>query len=245
MLDFKNIPPVVKNLLIINGLVYLATIILENQDIHLADYLGLHYWKSPKFEIHQLITHMFMHDSSGFTHILFNMFGLWMFGKTLESIWGSKRFLIFYMIAGIGAAVTNLLVTHFRLESMLMDLPPDLAHMVVNEGYSLMMEGKGFVNPIAQNANMMINIGMVGASGALYGVLVAFAMLFPNTELMLIFIPVPVKAKYFIPALIGIDLFLGIGNFSGDNIAHFAHLGGALFGFILIKMWKKDRGNFY
>ena len=245
MLDFKNIPPVVKNLLIVNGLFFLATLLLKNQGIDLSDYLGLHYWKSDQFMPHQIVTHMFMHSSVGFSHILFNMFGLFMFGKTLESIWGGRRFLIFYMISGIGAAVVNLLVTHFRVESLMSQMTPEMLDLFLTQGNEIFSEGKNFIDPIAGSANILVNTGMVGASGALYGILVAFGVLFPNSELMMLFIPVPVKAKYFIPGIILMDLVLGVGNFSGDNIAHFAHLGGALVGFILIKVWKQDRSNFY
>jgi len=252
-LNFRNIPPVVKNLLIINGLFYLASILLyNNAKINLADYLGLHYWGSDGFKSFQIVTHMFMHSfidfqdgSIAFSHILMNMFGLWMFGSTLEGIWGGKKFLIFYMIAGLGAAAVQLIMIHFRLQQFHSELSPELIQHVYDNGYQALMEFKNYTDPVAKQFNSLLNSKMVGASGALYGILVGFGVLFPNTELMLIFVPVPVKAKYFIPVLILIDLFLGIGNFSWDPIAHFAHLGGALAGFILIQMWKKDRGTFY
>ncbi|MGB0882835.1 MAG: rhomboid family intramembrane serine protease [Vicingaceae bacterium] len=252
-MNFRNIPPVVKNLLIINGLFFLASIILlKTQGIDLGNYLGLHYWQSEGFMPHQLITHMFMHSfwdfGSGeivFSHLMFNMLGLWMFGSTLEGIWGGKRFLIFYMISGLVAAIAQLLIIHFRLQLVINELTPDMIQYVYDNGYQLILDHKNYTDPIVGGFNGLLNSRMVGASGALYGILVGFGMLFPNTELMMIFIPIPVKAKYFIPGIIIIDLVLGIGNFSWDPIAHFAHLGGALAGFILIKMWQKDRGTFY
>jgi rhomboid family protein len=231
-MDFRNIPPVVKNLLIINGLFYLASIILYNsQHIDLTDYLGLHYWESDGFQPFQLVTHMFMHSffdvrdgSIVFAHILFNMFGLWMFGSTLEGIWGGKRFLIFYMIAGIGAAIVHLIVIYIKLQILSAEIPPEvLAHIYAN-GYEALSESKNYIDASAANFNGILNSSAVGASGALYGILVAYGVLFPNTKLMLMFFPVPVKAKYFIPGIILVDLFLGVGNFSWDSTAHFAHL---------------------
>ncbi|MDG1476705.1 MAG: rhomboid family intramembrane serine protease, partial [Vicingaceae bacterium] len=229
-----------------------SIILYNSSKINLIDYLGLHYWGSEGFQPFQLVTHMFMHSfidlkdgSIAFSHIIFNMFGLFMFGSTLEGIWGGKRFLIFYMISGLLAAVVQLIITHFRLQSFYDQLTPEMIQYVYDNGYQLILEHKNYTDPIVGGFNGLLNSKMVGASGALYGILVGFGMLFPNSELMLIFIPVPVKAKYFIPGIIIVDLVLGVGNFSWDPIAHFAHLGGALAGFILIKMWQKDRGTFY
>ena len=237
----SNIPLVVKNLLIINILLYLATTMIDGIDLY--DLLGLHHWKSEKFFPHQFVTHMFMHG--GITHLLFNMFGLWMFGAVLENVWGSKRFLIFYMIAGLGAALIQMIAQTIHLNVILPDPDPQLMEMLLTEGRNLLDTNRNYVDPVLGKANLILNMGMVGASGAIYGVLVAFGMLFPNTKLMLIFLPVPIKAKYFIPILVGIDLFLGIGDFSWDPVAHFAHLGGALFGFIIVKYWNKNSDNFY
>jgi membrane associated rhomboid family serine protease len=243
-MNFRNIPPVVKNLLIINGLFFLATIVFRGQ-INLSEYLGLHYWMSDGFYPHQLITYMFMHSSVDFTHVLFNMFAVWMFGRVLEQVWGAKRFLIYYMVTGIGAGVVQLLVAYFRLMPILAELPQEAIDMVLNEGYGALLEGKNFVDPLMANANILINTTTVGASGAVFGILLAFGMLFPNTELMLLFPPIPIKAKWFVMGYGAIELYMGFANNPTDNVAHFAHLGGMLFGFILIKMWKKDRGNFY
>jgi len=242
MFDFRNIPPVVKNLLIINGLFFFATILLQNQGINLSDYFGLHYWKSDAFRPHQLVTYMFMHG--GFTHILFNMFALWMFGKVLEQVWGPKRFLIFYMVTGIGAGVVQLLVAYFRLMPLMAELPQEDINTILTEGYDLLQSGKNWVG-VGGDINILINGTTIGASGAVFGILLAFGMLFPNTELMLLFPPIPIKAKWFVIGYGAIELYSGFSNNPNDNVAHFAHLGGMLFGFILIKYWKKDRGHFY
>lgn len=208
MSDFKyyrpdNFPPIVKNLMIINALVFLAQSLLDKQ-LALTARFALWPVESPYFRPYQLVTHMFSHGSLG--HIFFNMFALWMFGKILENVWGPKRFLLFYLICGIGAAVTHLTVEYFM----------------------------GGVAPA------------VGASGAVMGILVAFGYLFPNTELFILFIPFPIKAKWAVIGYVLIDLFGGIASFSGDNIAHFAHLGGALTGFILVLLWNKgNRQRFY
>jgi membrane associated rhomboid family serine protease len=243
-MNFRNIPPVVKNLLIINGLFFLATILLKNQGIDLAEYLGLHYWKSDGFYPHQLVTYMFMHSSTDFTHVLFNMFAVWMFGKVLEGVWGSKRFLIFYMVTGVGAGLIQLLVAHLRLMPLIAELSPEDMNMVLTEGYDLIQSGRNWVG-VGGTINGLINGVTVGASGAVFGILLAFGMLFPNTELMLLFPPIPIKAKWFVLGYGALELYSGFANNPNDNVAHFAHLGGMLFAFVLIQYWKKDRGTFY
>ncbi|MBL4670108.1 MAG: rhomboid family intramembrane serine protease [Flavobacteriales bacterium] len=242
MFDFKNLPPVVKKLLIINGLFFVATLLLKNQGIDLADYLGLHYWKSEGFQPYQLVTYMFMHG--GFTHVLFNMFAVYMFGRVLEGVWGQKRFLIFYMVTGIGAGLIQMLVAHIRLMPLMADLPPEDINMIMTEGYDLLQSGRNWVG-VGGTINGLINGVTVGASGAVFGILLAFGMLLPNTELMLLFPPIPIKAKWFVLGYGAIELYSGFANNPNDNVAHFAHLGGMLFGFIMIQYWKKDRGNFY
>ena len=243
-MNFKNIPPVVKNLLIINGLFFLATILLKNQGIDLSNYLGLHYWESPGFYPHQLVTYMFMHSSADFTHVLFNMFAVWMFGRVLEGTWGSKRFLIYYMVTGIGAGLIQMLVAYIRLMPLMSELPQQDINMIMTEGYDLIQSGKNWVG-VGGTINGLINGVTVGASGAVFGILLAFGMLFPNTELMLLFPPIPIKAKWFVIGYGVLELYSGFANNPTDNVAHFAHLGGMLFGFILIKMWQKNRGTFY
>ncbi len=243
-MNFKNIPPVVKNLLIINGLFFLATILLKNQ-VDLTEYLGLHYWDSPGFYPHQLVTYMFMHSSQDFTHVLFNMFAVWMFGRVLEQVWGGKRFLIYYMVTGVGAGLIQLLVAYIRIQGLGDAVTPQVMDLVMTEGYQAILQGQNFSDPFLGTLNGLINGVTVGASGAVFGILLAFGMLFPNTELMLLFPPIPIKAKWFVMGYGALELYMGFANNPQDNVAHFAHLGGMLFGFILIKMWKKDRGNFY
>ncbi len=239
----QAIPPVVKNLLIINGLLLLATFALERLNIDLTDYLGMFFPLSKSFMPHQFITSMFMH--ANITHLLFNMFALFMFGKVLETVWGGKRFLIYYMITGIGAVVLHSLVQYIQAYPILQNISHQDLNYVLNEGKEALMMGKNFTNPELAKLNLIYNVPTVGASGAVLGILLAFGMLFPNTELMLLIPPMPIKAKYFVIGYGVIELFLGVANFQGDNIAHFAHLGGMLFGFALIKYWKQDRNKFY
>jgi rhomboid-like protein len=213
----ENFPPIVRNLIITNVLVWVAQIIYD-PTINLTAKIGLWSIGSANFEPWQILTHMFAHAAYNvnlfgqpvggiiFYHILFNMFALWMFGRILENLWGGKRFLIFYLACGLGAAAAHLAMQYFMGDE---------------------------------------NVA-IGASGAVFGVLVAFAMTFPNTELYIMFIPIPIKAKWAVLGLILIDLFGGISKFSGDNVAHFAHLGGALTGFILLTFWnKRNRRTFY
>jgi membrane associated rhomboid family serine protease len=226
--SFNILPPVVKNLLIINGLFFLATIVLAEQfNIDLTEILGLHFPMSEQFRPYQLITYMFMHG--GFTHIFFNMFALWMFGRVLESVWGSKKFLLFYLVCGIGAAVVHMTVAYFQYEKVLETIA--------------MMKATGqteYLDIVQSGAYYA-----VGASGAIMGVMVGFAYLFPNTELMLLFPPIPIKAKWLILIMIGFDLFGGLGKTS-DGVAHWAHLGGAAAGFILVYIWNKtNKKTFY
>ena len=236
---FANIPPVVKNLLIINVIFYIATLMFGGP--MMTQVLGVHYFDSPDFRIWQVITYMFMHDYSSLFHILFNMFALYTFGSSIEFIMGSKRFLNFYLITGLGALALQLLVQSFEVYS--------ITGSAVNDGNFMVDSLKRTIsfNPdliSKDQASTLLGIyltPMVGASGAIFGLLIAFGMLFPNAELFIMFIPVPVKAKYIIPIYVLLELFLGVKQFSGDSVAHFAHLGGALFGFILVKMWHLKR----
>jgi membrane associated rhomboid family serine protease len=237
-----QIPPVVKNLLIINVLFFAATYVMQSKGIQLAFYLGAFYFDSPLFKIWQPITYMFMHG--GFTHILFNMFALYMFGGILESRWGPKRFLNFYLITGLGALALQLLVQSVEVYN--------ITGSIVNHGAVTIdlvngMAGANIRGITEAQSNTLLEIytaPMVGASGAIFGLLVAFGMLYPNVELFIMFIPIPVKAKYIIPVYILIELFLGVARFQGDSVAHYAHLGGALLGFILVKLWK-DKNSYY
>lgn len=221
---FANIPPVVKNLLIINIIFFIATLVFEHKGISLIDILGVHYWDSPKFRIWQVITYMFMHGS--FAHIAFNMFALFTFGTTLEYTLGSRRFITFYLITGLGALILQMLVQAIEIHQIAGQFTIDLATYTTDNNDHINTLRDIYFGP------------MVGASGAIFGVLIAFGMLYPHVELLILFLPVPIKAKYIIPCYVILELFLGVAQFSGDSIAHFAHLGGALFGFILIKIWQ-------
>ncbi|HAN19932.1 MAG: hypothetical protein A2X13_11065 [Bacteroidetes bacterium GWC2_33_15] len=265
----SNIPPVVKNLIFLNIIMLLATWVLGNTfDIDLNNILGLHYFKSDYFEPYQIVTHMFMHG--GLMHLFFNMFALWMFGRVLETVWGSKRFFIYFIVTGLGAAALHTFVIHLQMQSIMHDVTaylnspsPDAYAMLIKEHfpeyYSQIYKGvldNWYTNPdntqslaisqqyISELIKMKMDIPTVGASGAVFGVLLAFGMLFPNTQLMLLFPPIPIKAKYFVIMYGGLELWLGLTQ-PGSNIAHFAHLGGMLFGFILVKYWNTKRTNFY
>jgi membrane associated rhomboid family serine protease len=231
--NFSELPEVVKNLLILNGLFFLATVSLNNLGIDLVKLLGLHQFQSPDFRPHQLITHLFMHGN--FTHLFFNMFALWMFGKILENVWGSKRFLIYYMITGIGAASIHLLISQYQIISISNQIP-EMVNLAIEGRYNPSI-------PISKKLTQLIITPTVGASGAVFGLLLAFGMLFPNALLYLYF-AIPIKAKYFVIGYGLIELYAGISNNPADNVAHFAHLGGMIFGFFLIKYWKNDMTTF-
>jgi membrane associated rhomboid family serine protease len=241
---FNILPPVVKNLLIINGLFFLGSFIVSSRfGIDVFDILGLHYWSSEGFAPYQIVTHMFMHGSLG--HIFSNMLALWMFGSVLENIWGGKRFLIYYFVTGLGAAIIHNMAKAIDIYNLSQLLDPVNLAMVKNEGYQVLQQGKNFTDETMRALNDAINTPTVGASGAVFGILLAFGMLFPNTLIYLYF-AIPVKAKYFVIAYGAFELFQGLRNDPGDNIAHFAHLGGMLFGFFLIKYWNKNnRKSFF
>ncbi|MGG9970849.1 rhomboid family intramembrane serine protease [Ferruginibacter sp. SUN002] len=227
--SIQKTAPVVFNLLIINALVFLAQMVITGFDI--TEWGALHYITSSRFKPHQFITNMFMHG--GVAHILFNMFGLWMFGTILERFLGSKRFLIFYLICGIGAGILIELTVPFS------------ANQYLKSSEGLMLAAKGA--PVKDIINYYKEVYLaLGASGAIMGIMAAFAYLFPNTEMFVMFIPIPLKAKYVIPLYVLYDLFGGLRPTEGDNIGHFAHLGGAIVGFILVYIWnKKNRKTFY
>ena len=231
--NFSELPEVVKNLLILNGLFFLATVSLSNLGIDLVKILGLHQFQSIDFRPHQLITHLFMHGN--FTHLFFNMFALWMFGKILENVWGSKRFLIYYIITGIGAAFIHLLISQYQIISISNQIP-EMVNLAVEGRYNPSI-------PISKKLTQLIITPTVGASGAVFGLLLAFGMLFPNALLYLYF-AIPIKAKYFVIGYGLIELYAGISNNPADNVAHFAHLGGMIFGFFLIKYWKNNMTSF-
>ncbi|MBK8806827.1 MAG: rhomboid family intramembrane serine protease [Bacteroidales bacterium] len=233
---FATLPQVIKNLLIINGLFFLATIVSQSAlRIDLSDILGLHYPASPQFKPLQFISYMFMHGS--FSHIFFNMFALWMFGNVLENVWGPKRFLIYYFVTGMGAGLIHLLITYLRIQQVSANLSPELIEMVQSEGLAIINKGMNYSDPNMASLNELLHTATVGASGSVFGVLLAFGMMFPNS-LIYIFFAIPVKAKWFVLGYGAFELYNGVMNQPGDNVAHFAHLGGMLFGFILIRYWK-------
>jgi len=240
--SFSQLPDVIKNLLIINGLLFFATISLDSYGVDLVKWLGLHQFQSPDFMPHQLVTHFFMH--ANFTHLLFNMFALWMFGKILENVWGGKRFLIYYMITALGAAALHLGVSQYEIISLQNQLNTNDLTTLLENGRSILASNQNYSHPIMGKLNQLINTPTVGASGAVFGILLAFGMLFPNTLLYLYF-AIPVKAKYFVIVYGLLELYAGLSNNPADNVAHFAHLGGMLFGFILLKYWQKNHTEFY
>lgn len=223
---FSILPTVVKNLLIINGIFFLATITMDYVwRIDLTQYFGLHYIGASDFRPYQFVTYMFMHGS--FAHLFFNMFALWMFGNAIENAWGSKRFLIFYMVCGLGAGAVQELVQYIHLTSTL-------------QGYDSVRISATQVVSTAEYLNMLTT---VGASGAIYGILLAFGMTWPNSRIYIYF-AIPIKAKWFVIFYGLIELFSGITS-SDDGVAHFAHLGGMIFGLILILYWRKDEFNWF
>ncbi len=228
---FQLIPPVIKNLIIINGLVWLAEITLgDGIRQTMLDLFALHTVQSPLFRPHQLVTYLFLHDYKSFTHILYNMFALWMFGSILENYWGPKRFLTFYAISGIGAAVVHLAVLY-----------PEM-NRYVDE---LMLYAPEARDAIAHNPAYSLNEITIGASGAVFGCLAAFGYLFPNSLIYLYFF-VPIKVKWFVLGYAALELFSGVRASAGDSVAHWAHLGGGLVGLLLVIYWNKsNRRNFY
>ncbi len=239
---FGNMPIIVKNLLIINGLFFLATIALEPQGIDLRRILGAFYWDSPHFEPWQVITHMFMHGN--FMHIFFNMFALWMFGSAIENVWGAERFLKYYLITGFGAFLLHYGVVAIQAASLVNEIGPEGVAAIKAYGSDALAIDKNYIDPNWRKLNLIYNIPVVGASGAVFGLLLAFGMMFPNTRLIMLFFPVPIKAKYFVMIFGAIELFSGVAAREGDNVAHYAHLGGMIFGYILIKFWTKSPNDY-
>lgn len=272
---FEILPPIVKNIIIINILIAFLQFVVLKFGINLTDILGLHYWKSSLYRPWQIVTHMFMHGSptdvnTTIGHLFFNMIGLWMFGSVLENIWGSKRFMIFYLICGLGAAAFHLTVLGIEYHSFEVAFS-NYQQTAALDTYLKFIQEQGLnkyeifnqlkndwiAKPSCTNCvnvsfdlinsyyNQTIDVATVGASGAVFGVLFAFGYLFPNTLLYVYFL-VPVKAKYVVAALALFDLFSGIKNSAGDNVAHFAHLGGMLIAFFVLKYWnKRERRRFF
>lgn len=232
----SSIPPVTLNLLIINVLLWVITALFASR-IDLINLLGLHYVTSDLFKPHQIITYMFMHGST--SHVFFNMFAVFMFGSVLERTWGSTKYLVYYILTGLGAAALQLLITYIRIQSIEADIPADLVSKVYAEGANALVQGKNFIDPLAASLNSLLNNPMVGASGAIFGLLIAFGMMFPDSRIMMLFFPVPIKAKWFVIGYGVMELVLGILDNAGDNVAHFAHLGGLITGFFIVLYWRK------
>ncbi|MAX71043.1 MAG: rhomboid family intramembrane serine protease [Flavobacteriaceae bacterium] len=245
----QGITDAVKHLLIINVIMFIGTMAIGNGEAF-YQWFALYFPENKMFQPWQVVTHMFMHG--GITHILFNMFALWMFGTAVEQIFGWKKFLAFYLLSGLGAAVIQVAFLYFQYNSGLTALMESGIQQsdilsVLNDG----MYDKNWSSVLGSDLLNFVgafNSTMVGASGAIMGILVAFGMLFPESKLMLIFLPIPIKAKYFIPAIIALDLFSGLTDksiFSPSNTAYMAHVGGALTGFLLMYFWKKNERDKY
>jgi membrane associated rhomboid family serine protease len=210
--------------------------------IDLTMVLGLYFPRSENFMPLQIVTHMFMH--AGFWHLFFNMYALYIFGQILENVWGPKRFFIFYIVCGLGAALTHETVIAIQYSHLLKNISPENLQVVLNDGATYLREGKVFTDETMKSLQILLNTPTVGASGAIFGVLLAFGVLFPNTQLMLIIPPIPIRAKYFVLIYGVIELFLALTQ-PGSNIAHAAHLGGMLFGYLLIRYWRKNTNTLY
>ncbi len=240
---FMGLPPVVKNIILINVLMLIVTFVVRNiMGIDLTGILGLYFPKSEHFMPLQIITHMFMHG--GLMHLFFNMFALYMFGAILENVWGPKRFFIYYMVCGLGAALVHESVIAIQYTKLIAALGPDQLQLVLNDGNAYFNEGRVFADEGMKSLQMLLNVPTVGASGAVFGILLAFGVLFPNTQLMLLFPPIPIKAKYFVLGYGALELYLAFAQ-PGSNIAHAAHLGGMLFGYFLIRYWRKTTNTLY
>ena len=239
----RSIPKIIIHLITINVIFFVGT--QFSHDLS-NDLLSLHYFENNKFIVHQVFSHMFMHGSIG--HLFFNMFALWMFGSPLIQMWGNNKFLFFYFSSGIGAAIIQSLAYYFNVNSVTNDLlangltADDIQNLLISGSYNT-----GIIEFVSEKRLSSMyydfNSVMVGASGAIYGIVVAFAFLFPNSKLMLLIPPIPIKAKYLVPLLILGDVFFGFTSASIGNIAHFAHIGGAITGFLMMWYWKRNQFN--
>ncbi|MBQ8096456.1 MAG: rhomboid family intramembrane serine protease [Prevotella sp.] len=227
---FRNIPTITKNLLIINIIIFLASLVLSGQ-FNLTEFGRLHFFLAPDFHFYQLITYQFLH--ADITHIFFNMFALWMFGCVIERVWGPQKFLFYYLVCGIGAGLCQELVQYIEYSS------GELSQLSMNDIIPV-QTGHGVIQMSV--ASYLSTWGTIGASGAVYGILLAFGMTFPNERIFIFPLPVPIKAKWFICIYAALELFMAYQS-SGDGVAHVAHLGGMLFGLLLILYWRRHPGS--
>lgn len=235
---FENIPPVTKNLLIVNILVYVVMAVAPGaREGVIERYCALHSFQSPLFNVAQIFTYMFLHG--GFTHLLFNMFALFMFGPWIEYSLGSKRFLFYYISCGIGAALVQEGVYAYIISKYSAMFSPADFDQIVREGARILAQHMNYADPTLARLNELVNVGTLGASGAIYGVLLAYGMLFPENRIYLLIPPIPVKAKWLVLGYGLLELLLGISG-RADNVAHFCHLGGMIFGLFIILYWKKQ-----
>lgn len=234
---FANMPPVTKNLLIINVIIWAAMSLVPAIDSRLTQWCAMHYVTSPGFNVAQIITYMFLHGS--FMHLFFNMFALVMFGGIIERAMSSKRFLFYYISCGIFAALVQIAAYAVALHKYNAMFSPAEMHQIIDYGWKLSLQRLNYGDPTLGVINSLVNSPMVGASGAVYGIILAFGMLFPNQPIYLMFIPIPIKAKWIVIAYGIIELTYGIGGSVTSTVAHFAHLGGMIAGIFLILYWKK------
>ncbi len=234
----NKLPIVTKNLLAINVLLFLASLVAEKQGVDLNEILGLHFFMADGFYPFQLVTYMFMHG--GFPHLFFNMFALYMFGRAVEHVLGTKRFLIFYFAAGIGAGLLQEAVGFIRYSSIIEGMSPENIQTVLNAGAAALQKHMNYVDPGMAELNIVLNVSTVGASGAVYAILLGFGMSFPNERMYIFPLPFPIKAKFFVLGYAALELLLGMSG-SNDGVAHFAHLGGMLFGLVLILYWRRKK----
>lgn len=255
---FNNMTPVVKQLLLINIVCFIMSQVVPQS----YDLFSLYYFENSQFKIWQPLTHLFMHSKDNLMHIFFNMFALVSFGSALEHFWGGKRFLVFYFACGLGAAALHMGMNYYEIHQVTNALGlsnQDIQTLYAHSYRSLFNSDGQMTNDAVlqilsrancsqEQFNVLTNgfVPAVGASGAIYGLLVAFAFMFPMAELAMLFIPIPIKAKYFVPVIVLLDLFSGVTGFSifsGGNIAHFAHVGGALTGFLIMLLWRNTKFN--
>ncbi len=234
-----KLPIVTKSILMINVLMFLGTLVAQKYGLDLNRFFSLHFFLSSDFNFAQVFTYMFMH--ANIAHIFFNMFAVWMFGSVLERFFGASKYLMFYVVCGIGAAIVQEAVAACQYFTLAAEMPAQMVQTVMADGAAIMHQGMNYIDPMMSDLNRVLNTPTLGASGAVFGILLGFGMRFPNERIFIFPLPFPIKAKWFVIGYAIIELFLGVSNNARDNVAHFAHLGGMLFGLVMILWWKKRR----